>query len=70
MNKGAHLTLSDRIHISSSLTQNKSFRQIASEINKDSTTISKEVKLHRQRIRSGSIGRIHNSCLYRFTCDH
>lgn len=39
-----HLTLSDRINIEKGLLEGKSFRQIAKGLNKDPSTISKEVK--------------------------
>jgi len=47
-NKGnqKHLTLQDRIEIEKGLTENKSFAAIAKLIDKDPTTVSKEVKLH------------------------
>lgn len=69
MSKSKHLSLSDRTTIQSGLNQNKSFRQIAVEVNKDPTTISKEIRNHLQRIRSGAYGRPHNSCMHQFTCD-
>lgn len=42
-----HLTLSDRIIIEQGLNEGKSFKDIASSIGKDPTTVSKEVKKHR-----------------------
>ena len=42
--KRKHLTLSDRIVIEKGLHQRKSFAQIARELNKDPTTVSKEVR--------------------------
>lgn len=39
-----HMTLSDRIVIEQGLREGKTFQGIASEVNKDPTTISKEVK--------------------------
>ena len=45
-----HLTLSDRIYIEQELLQGSSFKYIANFLSKDPTTISKEVKLHREII--------------------
>ena len=42
-----HLTLDDRITILTEIKNNTLLREIARKINKDPTTISKEVKLHR-----------------------
>ena len=41
-----HLTLSDRIYIEQELLQGSSFRNIASALHKDPSTISKEIRLH------------------------
>lgn len=41
-----HLTLSDRINIEKGLRDGKTFAQIAREVQKDPTTISKEVRNH------------------------
>lgn len=43
-----HLTLSDRIYIEQELCQGSSFRAIASSLDKDPTTISKESRKHRK----------------------
>lgn len=43
---GKHLTISDRIYIEQELMQRNSFRNIASILGKDPSTISKEIKLH------------------------
>lgn len=44
--KGKHLTLSQRILIEKGLNNNESFSMIARKINKDPSTISKEVRRH------------------------
>lgn len=44
---GHHLTLSDRIYIEQELFQNTPFRRIALTLEKDPSTISKEIRLHR-----------------------
>lgn len=46
MEKNIHLTLSDRIVIESSLRDGFSFKQIAQELGKDPSTISKEIRGH------------------------
>jgi len=43
-----HLSLDDRIFIEKSLDSNSSFKEIAKYLCKDPTTISKEIKKHRQ----------------------
>ena len=45
-----HLTLSDRIFIEQELVRGSTFKYIANFLSKDPTTISKEVKLHRESI--------------------
>ena len=47
-NKGnrKHLTFEQRVEIEKALTENKSFAEIGRIIGKDSSTISKEVRLH------------------------
>lgn len=45
--KYKHLTLSDRTDIQIALEQGKSFKAIGASLNKDATTISKEVKKHK-----------------------
>ncbi|WP_455490339.1 IS30 family transposase [Granulicatella sp.] len=44
--KHKHLTLSDRIEIESGITQGFSFREIAAKIEKDPSTVSKEIRKH------------------------
>ena len=50
MPKNSHLTLSDRISIEVALKEERSFKEIARMLNKDPTTISKEVRKHRRAI--------------------
>lgn len=45
-----HLTLSDRTYIEQELVRGSTFKSIAETLDKDPTTISKEVKLHRHFI--------------------
>ena len=46
MSDNLHLTLDERNYIEQELMKNTSFADIAKYLNKDSTTISKEVKKH------------------------
>lgn len=61
-----HLTLSDRSYIEQSLTQGISFRQMAITLQKDPSTISKEVKKHRNQPRQNSSSR--NDCIHAPKC--
>lgn len=47
-----------------------SFKAIAIELDRDCTTISKEVKHHITIKRTGSYGRSFNNCVYRFDCKY
>lgn len=46
MSKYKHMTLDDRIEIQNGLSKGMTFKDIALKINKDQTTVSKEVKKH------------------------
>ena len=46
-NKGKHLILKDRINILNDLIKGKNLNEIANNLKKDPTTISKEIKKHR-----------------------
>lgn len=51
--KNKHMTLDDRIEIQQCLNQGISFKAIAKRIEKDPTTVSKEIKLHLKDHQSG-----------------
>lgn len=70
MAKYTHLTLDDRFTISNLLDNSTSFKAIGIEIEKDCTTISKEVRNHRVYKKTGAPGRAFNCCIYRKGCDH
>lgn len=53
--KNLHMTLQDRIEIQECLSKGMSFKTIGKRIDKDPTTVSKEVKLHTQSHRSGYV---------------
>jgi len=63
-----HLTLEDRSYIQVSLDNGLSFRQIARHLDKDPSTISKEVRRHRTPLLSGAYGRITNRCVHKASC--
>lgn len=66
MAKNIHLTLSDRIVIESSLRDGSSFKQIAQELGKDPSTISKEVRGHYKVVEKDTF----NPCVHRRECKH
>ncbi len=66
MNKQKHLTLDSRIMIETMLNKQESFKSIARFLNKDCTTISKEVKNHFCFEKSGAYGRAFNDCRLAF----
>ena len=65
----SHLTESDRQRIEYGLRQGMSFQQLALELGKSRTTISREVLKHRQASEKGAAGRITNRCIYRKSCN-
>ncbi|HVI40464.1 MAG TPA: IS30 family transposase [Anaerovoracaceae bacterium] len=69
MAKHKHLTLEDRFTISNLLDGNYSFKGIGTELEKDCTTISKEIRSHIVFKKTGSYGHPFNACMHRFSCD-
>ena len=66
MSKGKHLTLSDRQSIQIGLHEGRNFQEIAREIGKDPSTISKEIRNHRTTQRTASF----NPCSKAKDCSH
>ena len=66
MAKNAHLTLSERIIIESALRDGMSFKQIAQEVDKDPSTISKEIRGHFKVVEKDTF----NPCCHRRDCKH
>lgn len=66
MPKGKHLTLEDRLSIQAALHEGRNFQQIAHEIGKDPTTVSKEIRNHRITKQTGSF----NPCSNAKGCQH
>jgi IS30 family transposase len=63
MENKKHLTFSDRNRIQGGLANRKSFNQIALELGKSPSTISREVKLHKHYERKGAKwSRFFNDC--------
>jgi len=62
-----HLTLENRIYIEKGLDNGMAFKEIAKYLCKDPTTISKEVKKHRQLTERNSFNSP-NQCAYRRNC--
>lgn len=66
MNKQKHLTLDSRIIVETKLNEGESFKAIGRFLNKDCTTISKEVKNHISFEKSGAYGKSFNDCRLAF----
>lgn len=66
--KNKHLCDHDRIIIDNGLKDGLSFKAIARKLNKDCTTVSKEVKKHIQIRKIAGYGRVFNNCAKRFEC--
>ena len=62
------LTYEQRMTIQLFLRENKSFGDIAKELEKDRTTISKEVRKHALELKTGTSSYPHNACRHRDLC--
>lgn len=63
-----HLTLDDRSTISSMLKEKASFKEIADALDKDPSTISKEIRSHLIFRRVGGMHTNYNACEHRYSC--
>ncbi len=63
-----HLSLEDRLIIEQEISLNKSFKHIGKLLNKDCTTISKEIKNHYKLKNFGGYERFFNNCIHRENC--
>lgn len=70
MGRKKHLSFSERIDIEDYLNKSYSFKAIGREINRDCTSISKEVKKHITTKKTGCFGKAFNDCKLRFKCNH
>lgn len=68
MSKNKHLSLDDRCKIQLMLDNKGSFSSIATQLEKDPTTISKEVRNHLQYKKTGAYRRSYNTCSKRISC--
>ena len=68
--KNKHLSFNDRLEIEKGLTENLSFKKIGIIIEKDCTTISKEIKNHVIFKNIGAVGRPFFDCIYRCNCPY
>ncbi len=64
-----HLSLDDRMLIQVKLTEKASFHEIAQWIQKDPTTVSKEIRRNRVKRRTGAYEKPANRCVLRYQCD-
>lgn len=62
------MSFDDRLEIEAGLKKQLSFKKISIQIEKDCTTVSKEIRNHYQVNQSGAIGRPFNDCIYRKHC--
>ena len=65
-----HLSLDERFEIENSLCKGMSFKEIGRNIEKNCTTISREIRNHYIVKNTGSVGRKFNNCIYRRTCEN
>ena len=68
--KYKHLTLDDRIEIQRALKDRLSFVKIGALLNRDPSTIAKEVKSHAISKQTGTKSRPYNPCINRRHCTH
>lgn len=68
MANNKHLSFEDRLTIESMLKEKHSFKDIGLTLDKDPTTISKEIRNHLVYRRTGGMHQRYNACEYRFQC--
>ena len=68
MANNKHLSLSDRITIESMLEKHHTFKEIGSFLDKNPTTISKEIRSRFVTLRTGCRYIQYNNCQLRFSC--
>lgn len=69
MPNNKHLDLTDRSTIETELNMGSNFKHIAMILDKDPSTISKEVRLHSITKNIGSMHRRYNACVNRYDCE-
>jgi len=65
-----HLQLSDRVNIATWLNMGWSLGQIAKELGKETSTISREIRKHAVTVDKGAAYRVKNRCVARSNCTH
>lgn len=68
MSNQRHLTFEERVTIEQELLRNTSFKDIALLLDKDATTISKEIRKHRIEKPGQSIHVSYNQCAKKYAC--
>ena len=68
MPNNKHLDLSGRLVIEDGLNKRLAIRKIAASLDKHPSTITKEIKLHRYRLRTGTVRYNYNACIHRYDC--
>lgn len=68
MPNNKHLDLSGRLVIEDGLNNRLAIRKIAASLDKHPSTITKEIKLHRYRLRTGAVRHNYNACIHRYDC--
>lgn len=63
-----HLSFDDRLTIEDGLFKRLSFKKISELVNKNCTSISREIRNHYIVKNTGSVGRRFNDCIHRRTC--
>ena len=66
--KHKHLSFDDRLEIEYGLKNDYSFKHIAKIVEKDCTTISKEIRNHFKIVNSGAVGRSFFDCVHGKEC--
>ncbi len=62
--KNKHMALEDRIEIHQGLSKEMTFKEIVSQIDKDPTTVSKDIKLHAIAYSNSCCKRNHSNCTF------
>lgn len=65
-----HLSLDDRMNIEKYLNEGLSFKEIGRRLNKNCTTISREIRNHYIVKNTGGVGRKFNNCICRSSCQN
>lgn len=63
-----HLSYDERLIIEKGINNNESFKKIANKLEKNCTTIAREIKNHYVVENTGSYGRRFNDCVFRTNC--